>query len=572
LHLFTKTAGKWKGWILHSSKYLLFPINKMFGNPSSGFGNNPSGFGNSGGSGSLFGNPNSGGGGGNMGGGGGGLFGGGGGGGITSGGSSLFGNSGGGSNLFGNQPTGSSEGPLYGGSSNTGFGGGFGSGNPSFGAGTGGGGLFGNSSTTGAGGGLFGSSGGGAGSSSLFGNSTGGGLFGSATSGSNLFGNNTASRSSGGLFGGSSSAGGFGSASGFGPGSGGLSGGFGTPAGGGMFASGGGNQGMFGVNQPSMTGGAFGFQQNQQQMLQPVDRQGEFVIWAETNAPWWYRELVKIQAAYRVDRFSKFMTMMYEVSPVAPDIHVRSVPINIGIIEQTKAERKKQILQQIPWMDNHMREWQLFEERNPDPANWLPCPVIGVDALSARVEAQIKYTQEQLRSVEKEKNKDWLASASADILALDQKIESCRRAHTNVTSRLIAALGRLERLQARYGSIKGPRSASETRFSERLQKVKKQLDDPKGCKAKLLQVETRLGEIVTRRGELKDDTVVIHQQTTNQPTSETSAAKAKETEDDQRNQQLQAFLAEQKQSIATVIETLRRDARDVQMMREKLAS
>jgi hypothetical protein len=339
----------------------------------------------------------------------------------------------------------------------------------------------------------------------------------------------------------------------------------GAPSSGGAFGTGFGLGSGFGTQQ---LGGGFGQQQGgMAQPQQPrVDEQSKHVLLSESpGIPWWYRELVRIQAAYRVCQFSKFQTMMYEVSPTAPDIHSQSMQVSLAMIEKAKAERKMQILAQVPWLENNMRQWHMFEERNPDPANWLPCPVIGVDALYDRVEAQAKYTKEQLQSVEKEKNKDWLVRAAADIRLLDQKIESCRRSHTTVTNRLVGVLGRLERLQARSGLSKGPRSSNEIRFHDRLEKLRKTIEDPKGCKAKLLQIEARLGDILKRRAAPLDDEI--------QPANElTSESKQTDAEYERRNQQLLAFMEEQRQSIAAVVHALRKDARDIKMMREKLAN
>jgi len=248
---------------------------------------------------------------------------------------------------------------------------------------------------------------------------------------------------------------------------------------------------------------------------------------------------------------------MYEVSPFAPDLNYLKTPVTVEMIEHMKNERKRQILQQVPWID--LREWQSYEEKNPDPANWIPIPVIGVQALQTRVEAQVKFLDEQLRAVEKEKNNDWLNSAAADIHVLDQKINTCRRSKADLTNRLVGVLGRLERLKGRTN--RGPRSSAEIKFQERLEKLRKAMDDPKGCKAKLMQIDARLGEIMSTRDRIQDFRV-----------SRDAENKETDLDKERRNQEILNFLEKQRADIANLVGIVRRDTRDLRMMRQKLSS
>jgi len=307
---------------------------------------------------------------------GGGLFGSSGGSGNTGSGGGLFGstggtaNAGGGGGLFGSTAANTgpgSGGGLFGGSNTA--------------TTNSGGGLFGNTSTntTNSGGGLLGSSG----SNS---NNTGGGLFGGSSSntGGGLFGSSSTGNTGGGLFGSSAT-------------------------------SSGGGGGLFGQQQPQQQqqqqqqGGLFGqSQQPQQSQMFGQPQQGGFNMAGNSAmmgmqqqqqqqpaaAPWWYRELMSVQRAYQPGQGSRFQTMLYEVVGLAPDLLVNSSSIALSHVDSIKTQRKRRVLQDNPWIDE--REWQRAEDNNPDPLNWMPTPVVGIEALNKRVEAQASHVREQL--------------------------------------------------------------------------------------------------------------------------------------------------------------------------------
>ena len=58
------------------------------------------------------------------------------------------------------------------------------------------------------------------------------------------------------------------------------------------------------------------------------------------------------------------------------------------------------------------REYQRAEDNNPDSENWMPSPIIGIDALYKRVERQAQSVRAQLDMLdhhrsEKESSKLW---------------------------------------------------------------------------------------------------------------------------------------------------------------------
>ncbi|GBG32409.1 Nuclear pore complex protein NUP54 [Hondaea fermentalgiana] len=534
----------------------------------------------------------------------------------SSGGGGLFGgasasnNNGGGGGLFGNSSNNNnnSSGGLFGNSgnnNNNNSGGGlFGSSNTSN-TNTGGG-LFGGSNTsnanTGGGGGLFGNSnnnnnnnnGGGG----LFGggnttNNTGGrgGLFGStnnnATSGGGLFGGgggNTANNSGGGgLFGNSnnntgSSGGLFGSSNTSNTGGGGLFGNTNTNSGGGLF----GNTG---------TAGAFGNQQafqQQQQQQQPQQQQMDNMNQLQNQlgaAPWWYRELSSVYNAYHVGQGSRFQTMLYEVIGMAPELMVHAGAISLSQVDYIKAQRKRMILQNNPWLDQ--RDYQRAEDNNPDPMNWVPTPIVGVEALHKRVEAQAAYVRSQLEMLGPSPSAASGGSASSangsNALALipatetkadeaktseqhaalwlrmdagqgfEEQIEQCRHEHVRLKHRLIRALGRLERLQAI--PQRGGRSQAELQYAERLDRLDRAMGDPRGCRAQLTQIVTQL--------ELED-----YQDAKGFGSGDLRQANNVMQEQDQ--EALFNFLELQREGIAKLMDIVKRDMRDLEIIKRKV--
>eukprot|EP00511_Aplanochytrium_stocchinoi_P002302 CAMPEP_0204838036 /NCGR_PEP_ID=MMETSP1346-20131115/29638_1 /ASSEMBLY_ACC=CAM_ASM_000771 /TAXON_ID=215587 /ORGANISM="Aplanochytrium stocchinoi, Strain GSBS06" /LENGTH=508 /DNA_ID=CAMNT_0051973833 /DNA_START=336 /DNA_END=1859 /DNA_ORIENTATION=+ len=420
----------------------------------------------------------------------------------TNTGGGLFGssntNSNTGDGLFGSSNTNANTGGGLFGSSNTNAGGGlFGSSNTNTNTG---GGLFGSSNTNTNSGGLFGSSNTNTNSGGLFGSSntnasTASGLFGSSninagTGGSTLFGSSNANASTGGggLFGSSNIT---------------------ANTGGGLF--GGSNTQTANMNVNVNMNSAL-----QQQLINAA------------NGPWWFRELLSIHAAYAPGQGNKFQSMMYEVVGVAPDLLCVPGAVAPAYIDHVKTQRKNMIFQQVPWIDQ--REWQKAEDSNPDPSNWMPTPVIGIDAMHDRVGSQSAHIRDQLAMLTESSNKpeskqqdkvaqgtenqsslgnmnknisfkesqlvvksdvtngdikqgrnSWIGLESGDMF--QEKIDHCRHEHTRLTRRLIKVMGRLERLIC--AGSRGKISQAETEFHSRLTKLQLSLDDPKGGKAQL---------------------------------------------------------------------------------------
>mmetsp|Transcript_6354 Transcript_6354/g.14043 ORF Transcript_6354/g.14043 Transcript_6354/m.14043 type:complete len:535 (-) Transcript_6354:14-1618(-) len=530
--------------------------------------------------------------------------------------------------MFGQQSNTSGGGGLFGSSTpqqqNSSGGGLFGSSTPQ--QSTGGGGLFGSSTpqqSGNTGGGLFGSS------APQQNNNTGGGLFGSSAPPQN---NNTG----GGLFGQQNTSGGFGSTN---TGGGGLfGGGQQQQSGGGLFGSSqpqqtGGN--MFGSTNTNSSGGLFGgtnsnnqqsgglfsntqqntgggglfgssnaqqnsgvgmFNGGQQQNLQ----QQQLV--QQQAAPWWYRELLSIQAAYQPGQRSRFHTMLYEVVGVAPDLLVHSGAVALAHVDHIKSQRKKFVLQSNPWIDQ--RDWQRAEDSNPDPVNWMPCPIVGVNALYKRVEDQASHVRVQLdmlvrppkhnnsggnennmnaanpaqpdqgkqlqtiKEVEEKNGSEesngensnsglWLKLQIGE--GFEEVIEQCRHEHIRLKHRLIKALGRLERLQC--ASLRGGRTKPEIEFDERLDRLQRSLADPRGCRAQITQIATQL--------ELEDhEESKLSLSAADMAQSRSPFFKMQ----DQDQQAIFNFLELQRDGIESLMKIAKRDMRDLEIIQRKAMS
>lgn len=543
----------------------------MFGGSSSGGSNLFGGASSSGATTGGFGTSNSGSGGGLFGGSsapannnsGGGLF----------GGSATSNNSGSGGSLFGSSSTNTTNnagGGLFGGSTtNTNSGGLFGGSTAN--TNTSGGSLFGASGTnnTSGGGGLFGSSNNNAaagGGSSLFGGSnsntnTGGGLFGggnnNTSGGGSLFGSTAATNNTGGgLFGG-------------------------APAG--NNAMGGGTS-LFGNQNNNNMSGFGGMQPQQQQQQQMMENMHQLQNQLSA-APWWYRELMNIHNAYRVGQGSRFQTMLYEVVGMAPELMVHASAISLSQVDYIKAQRRRVILQNNPWLDQ--RDYQRAEDNNPDPMNWVPSPIVGVEALYKRVEAQGAYVRSQLEMIGSVPSKTSSKSPASNSLALvpveegktggskssensgswlrmdlgqgfEEQIEQCRHEHVRLKHRLIRALGRLERLQAI--PQRGGRSQAELQFAERLERLDRTMGDPRGCRAQLTQIVTQL--------ELED-----YQDTKGFGSGDPrQAGNTGSTMQEQDQEALFNFLELQRDGIAKLMDIVKRDMRDLEIIKRKVHS
>jgi hypothetical protein len=246
---------------------------------------------------------------------------------------------------------------------------------------------------------------------------------------------------------------------------------------------------------------------------------------------------MRIQLAYQPGQGCRFQTMLYEVLGLAPDLLVHSGAVALSHVDSAKAQRKRLVLQANPWIDE--REWQRAEDKNPDPINWMPSPIVGVNALYSRVEQQAAHVRMQLdmltqpagRSLKRqaqqqglqgqpqeqgqqpqkpealqlttisetpdESKDDELGSASArhpwmqlEVVEPEEQIEQCRHKHVRLNHRLIKALGRLELLQC--ANMRGGRTAGELEFDRRLQRLEGAMADPRGCRAQLSSIVTQL--------------------------------------------------------------------------------
>jgi hypothetical protein len=330
-------------------------------------------------------------------------------------------------------------------------------------------------------------------------------------------------------------------------------------------------------------------QQQQQQQLQPA------------SLPWWYRELMRIQLAYEPGQGCRFQTMLYEVLGLAPDLLVHSGAVALSHVDSAKAQRKRLVLQANPWIDE--REWQRAEDKNPDPVNWMPSPIVGINALYSRVEQQAAHVRMQLdmltqpagRSLKRQAQlqqgqqgqqqllqqqqkpealqlttinetpddgkDDELATASArhpwmqlEVDEPEEQIEQCRHEHVRLNHRLIKALGRLELLQC--ANMRGGRTAGELEFDRRLQRLEGAMADPRGCRAQLSSIVTQL--------ELED-----HQESNVKLSLRTAEPGEFAALQEQDQLAILNFLELQREGIDSLMKIVRRDMRDLDIIKRR---
>ena len=139
---------------------------------------------------------------------------------------------------------------------------------------------------------------------------------------------------------------------------------------------------------------------------------------------------------------------------------------------------------------------------------------------------------------------------------LQESIERCRSEFTRLNRRVIGVLGRLERLQARWS--KNPtRLASEIAFAERLERVRRAVEDPRGVKARLVDLDARRS--------LVDRSSVSVSGSVSAGGENNAGLDMAELASNERN--VVAFLDAQRQEIERLVEVMKRDARDVRTMR-----
>jgi hypothetical protein len=223
----------------------------------------------------------------------------------------------------------------------------------------------------------------------------------------------------------------------------------------------------------------------------------------------------------------------------------------------------------------------------------MPSPIIGINSLYDRVEKQAAHVRTQLEMIsgdlsihkaqepenkensasqsrstineEQAKNKGaeaggdqsarrvWLNNLS--VIEPQQKIEACRHEHTRLKHRLIKALGRLERLQTKSKS--GGRTKPEIEFDQRLRSIADKLEDPRGCRSQLISIVTQM-----ELNDFQDPKLSL--------SSELQLAGSNFEAMEQDQAAIFNFLELQREGIDSLMKIVRKDLRDLEIMRNKL--
>jgi len=244
---------------------------------------------------------------------------------------------------------------------------------------------------------------------------------------------------------------------------------------------------------------------------------------------------------------------MYEVVGSAPDL-MGGEPAQV---ENTKSNKKMMIMAMVPWLDT--RDWQRYEEKNPDPLNWMPCLVVGIDALHQRVSDQAINARSQLETFAVDDNKDWLVRAEEEARLLDEALDRCRGEHRRLSHRLVSALGRLERLETK--SRTGARLPDEIKFHERLERLRMAVEDPRGPKAKLAEIEAQIELSLKYVEPAPANALVI---------SAAGASADESAKLQSAEQEVLRFLESQVESLSQLVKVALKDAHDVTLIVESL--
>ncbi|KAH9260854.1 hypothetical protein BASA81_001321 [Batrachochytrium salamandrivorans] len=279
---------------------------------------------------------------------------------------------------------------------------------------------------------------------------------------------------------------------------------------------------------------------HQQQQQQPQSAMDQAVRHAEISGPSWYRELVGVQAAYRLCRYNKFQSLLYEIIPPLP-----------SALSKVKQDRQRIFFLNLPWLDE--REWQRMEDNNPDPEQWNPTPVIGIDMLAHRVRKQTENSTSQL-----EQNLEWIENCQQNLQVIRERVEAAKRKYSALHSTLIANLGRLERLQART-SCPGPRTPQEVGFKKQLEELRERISHPSnGLFAKVLQLDAQLLSLSSKTS----SSLIL--------SSTLKEEQEADKEADKRNALMLVFLQEQTKSLSALMDVLRRDAKEVKLIKARM--
>lgn len=175
-----------------------------------------------------------------------------------------------------------------------------------------------------------------------------------------------------------------------------------------------------------------------------------------------YQGLLNILERRMLGFGNKFVCMQYDVISIAPDLICSTGPIPPSYIDAFKFEKRRELANKMPWLNQEL--WVKAEEKNPDPTNWVPVPVIGIEAFNQRVKLQTNNIELQLQMITSSATS---VDSSAETGGLDTpwinqidtgsdidiQLQSLKKEHERLSHRLLRAQARLERLKANSSQL-----------------------------------------------------------------------------------------------------------------------
>ncbi len=175
-----------------------------------------------------------------------------------------------------------------------------------------------------------------------------------------------------------------------------------------------------------------------------------------------YQSLLNILEKRMLGLENKFVCMQYDVISIAPDLICSTGPIPPSYIDAFKFEKRGELANKMPWLNQEL--WTKAEEKNPDPTNWVPVPVIGIEAFHQRVKLQNDNIELQLQMITSPASSIGSSSEAGTIDTpwinqidtgsdIDIQLQSLKKEHERLSHRLLRAQARLERLKANSSQL-----------------------------------------------------------------------------------------------------------------------
>lgn len=108
-------------------------------------------------------------------------------------------------------------------------------------------------------------------------------------------------------------------------------------------------------------------------------------------------------------------------------------------------QTKTHLYQCPPFMENERRQWQTAVERNPDPDELVPCPIVGFKALKTRLERQAEQVNESKTLVGRVGG--IVGSVRDGSIAIQSRLEQLKRRQAVLSHRLLELMNRVEVLR-----------------------------------------------------------------------------------------------------------------------------